>query len=72
MLILETRLELKSKHRDVTVTFLCADLEENEKVYVEMPLGFRKKGKVLKLKKNSLRFTAKPQDDMEVPYQGYE
>lgn len=51
LLILEILLQLKSKQGDVTAAFLHADLEENEKVYVEMPLGFRKKGKVLKLKK---------------------
>ena len=44
-------LKLKSKQGDVTAAFLHADLNEDEKVYVEMPLGFRKKGKCLKLKK---------------------
>ena len=51
MLVLEVLLKLKSKQGDVTAAFLHADLSENEKVYVEMPLGFRKPGKVLKLKK---------------------
>jgi hypothetical protein len=51
MLILEILLQLKSKQGDVTAAFLHADLDEKEKVYVEMPLGFRQKGKVLKLKK---------------------
>jgi hypothetical protein len=51
MLILEVLLDLKSKQGDVTVAFLHGELGENEKVYVEMPLGFRKPGKVLKLKK---------------------
>ena len=51
MLILEILLNLKSKQGDVTAAFLHADLGEDEKVYVEMPLGFRKKGKVLSLKK---------------------
>ena len=51
MLILEVLLNLKSKQGDVTAAFLHADLGKNEKVYVEMPLGFRKKGKVLSLKK---------------------
>ena len=51
LLILEVLLELQSKQGDVTAAFLHADLEEHEKVYVEMPTGFRQKGKVLKLKK---------------------
>jgi len=51
MLILEVLLKLKSKQGDVTAAFLHADLNENEKAYVEMPLGFRKPDKVLKLKK---------------------
>ena len=51
LLILEVLLQLKSKQGDVAAAFVHAELGENEKVYVEMPLGFRKKGKVLKLKK---------------------
>ena len=51
MLILEVLLGLKSKQGDVTAAFLHADVEKDEKVYVRMPHGFRKKGKVLKLKK---------------------
>jgi hypothetical protein len=51
MLILEILLQLKSKQGDVTAAFLHGELGPDEKVYVEMPLGFRKKGKVLKLKK---------------------
>jgi hypothetical protein len=51
MLILEILLQLKSKQGDVTAAFLHGELEENEKVFVEMPLGFCKQGKVLKLKK---------------------
>ena len=51
MLILEILLQLKSKQGDVTAAFVHANLEENEKVYVRMPLGFRQQGKVLKLKK---------------------
>ena len=51
MLILEILLNLKSKQGDVTAAFLHAELGEDEKVYVEMPLGFRKQGKVLKLNK---------------------
>jgi hypothetical protein len=53
MLILEILLQLKSKQEDVTAAFRNGQLGPNEKVYVEMPLGFRKQGKVLKLK-NSL------------------
>ena len=44
-------LNLKSKQGDVTIAFLHADLGEDEKVYVKMPLGFKKKGKLLYLKK---------------------
>ena len=51
MLILEILLKLKSKRGDVTSAFLHADVGKDEDMYVEMPLGFRKKGKVLKLKK---------------------
>ncbi len=56
MLILENLLCLKSKQADVTAAFLHATLEEDEKVYVEMPLGFKqrssnRKFKVLCLKK---------------------
>ena len=51
MLILEVLLGLKSKQGDVTAAFLHADLGEDEKVYVRMPMGFRQQGKVLKLKK---------------------
>ena len=51
MLILEVLLDLKSKQGDVTADFLHADLDEEEEVYVRMPRGFRKQGKVLKLKK---------------------
>ena len=51
MLILEILLDLKSKQGDVTAAFLHADLEEGEEVYVKMPKGFTKPGKVLKLRK---------------------
>ena len=51
LLILEVFLKLKTKQGDVTAAFLHGELEEGENVYVEMPLGFRKHGKVLKLKK---------------------
>ena len=51
MLILEILLDLKSKQGDVTAAFLCGELGDDEKVYVVMPLGFRKAGKVLKLNK---------------------
>ena len=56
MFILENLLGLKSKQADVTAAFLHATLEEDEKVYVEMPLGFKQRGsngkyKVLRLKK---------------------
>ena len=51
MLILEVLLDLKSKQRDVTAEFLHADIPPDEEVYVAIPRGFEKKGKVLKLKK---------------------
>ena len=40
MFILEILLGLKSMQGDVTCAFLCTDLEENETVYVDMPMGF--------------------------------
>ncbi len=59
MLILENYLDLKSKQADVNAAFLHVTLEEDEKVYVEMPLGFKqcssnRKIKVLCLKKTLL------------------
>ena len=51
MLILEVISELKSNQADITAIFLHASLEEGEILLVETSLGFRKKGKVLKLKK---------------------
>ena len=51
MLILESLLKLKSKQGDVTAAFLHADVGKDETIYVKMPLGFRKNGKVLKLNK---------------------
>jgi hypothetical protein len=50
LLILEVLLQLKSKQGDVMAAFLHSKLGENEKVYVEMQMGFRQKGKVLSLK----------------------
>jgi hypothetical protein len=44
-------LDLKSKQGDVTAAFLHANLEEDKEVFVNMPCGFEKKGKVLKLRK---------------------
>ena len=56
MLILECVLDLKSKQGDVTCAFLHAKLPEEEKVYLEMPRGFKqygknKRAKVLRLKR---------------------
>ena len=48
---IESTLAVKSKQGDVTAVFLRAELEEGEIVYVKMPTGFKKQGKVLKLKK---------------------
>ena len=50
MLILEVLLDLKSKKGNVTAAFLHTDLEEGKEVYVKMPRGFEKQGKVLKLR----------------------
>ncbi|KAL7460450.1 LOW QUALITY PROTEIN: hypothetical protein ACHAXS_000904 [Conticribra weissflogii] len=44
MLILENPISLKSKKADFTATFLHDILEEDDKVYVEMPLGFKQQG----------------------------
>ena len=56
MLILEVLLDLKSKQGDVTCAFLHAELPAEEKVYLEMPRGFKQygkggRGKVLSLKR---------------------
>jgi hypothetical protein len=51
MLILEVLLGLMSKLDDITNAFVHADVEDGENIYVEMPHGFKRKGKVLKLKK---------------------
>ena len=51
LLILKILLKLKSKQGDVTAAFLHGKLEEGENIFVEMPTGFKKPGKVLKLKK---------------------
>ena len=51
MLILEVLLGLKSKQGDITAAFLHAEVEEDRNIYVEMPRGFRKPGKVLRLKR---------------------
>ncbi len=61
MLILENQLGLKSKQADVTAAFLNATLEEDKKVYVEMPSGFKQWGsngkfKVLCFKKTHYGF----------------
>jgi hypothetical protein len=35
---------------DYTAAFVQAELDKDEQVFVEMPKGFKKQGKVLKLK----------------------
>ncbi len=45
MFILEILLGLKSMQGDVTCAFLHADLEENETVYIDMPMRFAQYGK---------------------------
>ena len=57
MIIIEVLLQFKSKPGDTTAAFLHAKLEENEKVFVNMPKVFEqyeKRGnpRVLRLKKN--------------------
>ena len=57
MLILECLLGLKSKQGDVTCAFLHAHLEENEKVHLKMPQGFKQydsrgREKVLSLRRS--------------------
>ena len=71
MLILEILLNVKLKQDNVTAAFLHANLEKDEKVFVEMPLGFRKKGNVLKLRKLFMT-KAVPVQFLEISYQGYE
>ncbi len=56
MFVLEVLLGLKLLQGNVTCAFLHTDLEENEKVYIDMPMGFAEYGKngkkmCLKLKK---------------------
>jgi hypothetical protein len=56
MFVLEVLLGLKSLQGNATCAFLHADLKENKKVYVNMPMGFAQYGKnrkkmCLKLKK---------------------
>ncbi len=65
LLILENLLSLKSKQADVIATFLHATLGEDERVYVEMTLGFKRRGtngkcKVLDFKKTLYVFHQSP------------
>jgi hypothetical protein len=46
MFVLEVLLGLKSLQGDITCAFLHANLEENKKVYVDMPLGFSQYDKI--------------------------
>ena len=50
MFILEVLLGLKSKQGGITAEFVYADVDEGDNIYVEMPHGFKKNEKVLKLK----------------------
>jgi hypothetical protein len=45
MFILEILLGLKSMQGDIIYAFLHADLNKNETVYVDMPMGFAQYGK---------------------------
>jgi hypothetical protein len=49
MMILSAVLTLVTKQVDYTAAFVQATLDEGKQVYVEMPRGFKKAGKVLKL-----------------------
>ena len=51
MLSLEILLNLRPKQDNVTAAFLLAELGKNQTVYLGMPLGVRKQGKILKLNK---------------------
>jgi hypothetical protein len=51
LLILSVVLGLSTKQVDYTAAFVQAELDEDEQVFVEMPKGFKKQGKVLKLKR---------------------
>jgi hypothetical protein len=57
MLILECLLGLVSKQSDVTCAFLHAHLDDNEKVFVEMPQGFKQYSKNGRAKCLSLKRT---------------
>ena len=50
LLILSCVLGLKMQQVDYTSAFVQADIKDD--IYLEMPRGYREKGKVLKLKKN--------------------
>ena len=60
MLILEVLLGLKSKQGDVTAAFAHAPLSEDETVYMSMPQGFSRPGKVIKLRKTLYGLRAAP------------
>ena len=45
-------LGLATAQADITAAFLHASLEEGEEIYVDMPQGFRREGKVYKLKRS--------------------
>ena len=58
LLVCEILLELKLKQGDVTTAFLHADLDKQEKVYMEVPLGFQKKAKFFTLKRLFMVYTS--------------
>jgi hypothetical protein len=71
MFVLEVILGLKSLQGDIICAFLHADLEENNKVYVNMPAGFSqydKNGKkmCLKLKKTLYGLRQSPREFLGV------
>jgi hypothetical protein len=65
MFVLEILLGLKSMQGNVTCAFLHANLEDNEYVYINMPMGLSQYGKngkkkCLKLKKTLYRLRKNP------------
>jgi hypothetical protein len=57
MFVLKILLGLKSMKSNVTCTFLHTNLKENNKVYIDMPMGFAQYGKNDKIKCLKLRKT---------------
>ena len=52
LMALTAQLKLKTRAADISNAFVSSPLGPDEEIYVEMPRGFEKEGKVLKLKKS--------------------